>query len=652
MGRNLLEKIMNEKRIARLETLIHEAQEAYYLGNPIMSDEEYDALFDELQIIDPHNPVLKKVGAPPPSDTILTKRKHAIPMGSQRKVNTQQDFVAWATKSGADEFVIQEKLDGLSIELVYKQGKLEHAITRGDGEEGEDVTHTVRKMRNVPITLDGFTGSIRGEIIMRKSTFETKIKDDPKYAGLYANPRNSAAGLTRRKTTHPIVSFLWVIPFDVDSHHDEFKTEADKLSFMHGKLGLKCVRSKTVDVASAIKRYNGYARKQRGVLDYDIDGLVIKVNNIQRQKLLGEVDNRPKGQIAWKFAAEMRKTHIITIEWDTALSGRISPVGVFEPVEVGGATLERASLHHVKRIKELGLYPNAQILVSRRNEVIPHIEKTINPYSRPPFKIPTECPVCGGDVEFEGEFLMCASPTCVAKQRGNIKKWVKVIGIDEVGEKFIDSAVDSGYLLDSADLYALSADSISALDRQGTKSAKKILTNINKHRVLPLAKFMGALNIPNVSTSTFEALEASGFDSLETLQKAKPKDFLNASGIGTITANALFQGLQEKSKLISKLLLNGVSIKKKVRGKLSGQSFCFTGQISIKRGDAYKLVESLGGEIKPGVSKGLTYLVQSNPKSTSGKTKKAQKYGTKVIGEKEFMDLIDFSIKKLRSLQS
>lgn len=641
---------MDKSRISKLETLLTEAQDAYYSGTPIMSDEEYDALADELQLIDPRNPALQKVGAAPPQDTVLKKRKHYIPMGSQRKVNTKTDFEHWASKSGADEFVIQEKLDGLSVELVYKDGKLVHAITRGDGEEGEDVTHTVSMMRGVPAKLPDFSGSIRGEIIMRKSTFEKKIKSNPKYQGMYANPRNTAAGLTRRKTVNPVVKYLWVIPFDLDAHDQSFKTEVEKIDYMQNELKLKAVRTSVVTVEDANKRYNWYATKKREELDYEIDGLVIKVNNLQRQKLLGEVDNRPKGQIAWKFAAEMRKTRIKRIEWDVGLTSRITPVGVLVPVSIGGVTVSRASLHNVKRVKDLGIYPDAEVLVSRRNDVIPMIEKALTPNAHPQFKIPTECPVCFGDVTFEGQFLICTNPNCLAKQRGNIKKWVKVLEIDEVGDKFIDTAVDNGYLLDPADLYGLSADSIAALDRQGTNSAKKIVANINKHRILPLSKFMAALNIPNVSTSTFDALAAHGFDSLEKLQKARARDFLGAPGVGTITADALYDGLQDKRQLISKLMLNGVSIKKKVTGKLSGQSFCFTGQISIKRGDAQKLVEVMGGEIKTSVSKGLTYLVQANPKSMSGKAQKAKKYGTKVIGEKEFMDLVEFSIKKLREL--
>jgi DNA ligase (NAD+) len=267
------------------------------------------------------------------------------------------------------------------------------------------------------------------------------------------------------------------------------------------------------------------------------------------------------------------------------------------------------------------------------------------------FEIPTNCPICGGKTEFEGEYLMCSNQDCPAKKEGDIKKWVKKLDIDQVGEAFIRAAIKAGFISDPADLYTLSADTIATLDGYQSKSAKTIVRNINKTRELPLKKFMGALNIPNVGTATFEALEAAGFETVRELQVATWGEFAAVDGIGDITAQAIYDGIVDKEKLIEKLFKNGVKIKKKIKGKLTGKSFCFTGQISIKRGDAMKLVESMGGEIKTSVSRGLTYLVQANKNSHSGKTQKAKKYGTEILGEKEFFDLIDFSFKKLKDLK-
>jgi DNA ligase (NAD+) len=246
---------------------------------------------------------------------------------------------------------------------------------------------------------------------------------------------------------------------------------------------------------------------------------------------------------------------------------------------------------------------------------------------------------------------MCSNKDCAAKKEGDIKKWVKKLDIDQVGESFIRAAIKAGFIKDPADLYMLSADTIATLDGYQTKSAKTIVRNINKTRELPLKKFMAALNIPNVGTATFEALEAAGYDSLYALQAAAINDFAMVPSVGDTTARAIHQGMIDKEELIAKLCHNGVKIKKKIKGKLTGKSFCFTGQISIKRGDAMKLVESLGGEIKTSVSRGLTYLVQASKNSTSGKAQKAKKYGTEVIDEKEFFKLVDFSFKRLQSIQ-
>lgn len=644
-----IEDSMEKLRIKELEKILITAQDEYYNGTPIMPDDEYDALADELADLDPRNKVLRRIGADVSDDSKLQKAKHTIPMGSQKKVNTQDEFIKWANKTGANRFVIQEKLDGLSVELVYKQGKLVQAITRGDGETGEDITHNVVHMGNVPLRLSKFTGSIRGEIILPISAFRILTHNSKDYA----NPRNAASGISRRKTINEhVLKNIKIIAFDCTAHGVDFIKEHHKIRFLED-LGVECVFTKVVDVSNAIKGYNLYQKSKRATLDHEIDGLVFKVNGIKRQEALGETDGRPKGQIAWKFAAEMRKTVLKSISWEVGLTGRITPVGHVEPVQVGGVTISKMSLHNVSNIQRLGVYPLADVLVSRRNDVIPCLEKVIpRVKSKQPgnFKIPTICPICKKATVFEGEYLMCANMDCPAKRIGDIKKWVKVLDIDQVGDAFIKDVVNAGFVEDPADLYTLSSDTIATLDGYQQKSARTIVRNIDKAKELPLKKFMGALNIPNVGTNTFEALANAGFDTIRSLQVATWGEFAKVAGVGDTTALAIYKGLINKQKLIEKLLKNGVGIKKQIQGKLTGKSFCFTGQISIKRGDAQKLVESMGGEIKTSVGKGLTYLVQASKTSQSGKSQKAKKYGIEILGETEFFDLIDFSFEKLQQL--
>ena len=639
---------MGKLRIVELEKILTNAQDEYYNGTPIMPDDEYDALADELADLDPKNKVLSNVGANVSDDSKLQKAKHSIPMGSQKKVNTQEEFNKWAAKTGTKKFVIQEKLDGLSVELVYKKGRLVQAITRGSGIEGEDITHNVVNMQNVLPRLPKFTGSIRGEIVLPKSAFNKHFATEG-----YANPRNAASGLARRKTVQQkALQHIRIISFDCTTAGIDFRKEHHKIRFLEG-LGVTCVFTKVVDLDNAIKGYNQYQSKLRANLDHEIDGLVFKVNDIAKQESLGETDGRPKGQIAWKFAAEMRQTKLESVSWEVGLTGRITPVGHVKPVKVGGVTISKMSLHNARNMLRLGVYPLADVLVSRRNDVIPYLEKVIpRAKSKQPgdFKSPTVCPVCTAATEFEGEYLICPNKLCPAKKEGDIKKWVKKLDIDDVGESFIRAAIKAKFIADPADLYTLSADTIATLDGYQSKSAKTIVRNISKTRELPLFKFMGALNIPNVGITIFETLENAGFDSIYKLQSAAWDDFLNIDSIGELTAKAIHKGLRTKEALIAKLQQNGVKVKKKIIGKLTGKSFCFTGQISIKRGAAMKLVESLGGEVKTSVNRGLTYLVQSSKNSVSGKSQKAKKYGTEVIGEPEFFNLVEFSFKRLQSI--
>ena len=631
-------------RIKELEDLIKEAQETYYAGEPSISDDQYDAYFDELKSLDPANPLITKVGADL-SNSKLKKVKHEIPMGSQSKVNTEKEFRIWAKKTGSDKFVVQEKLDGLSVELIYRDGKLVHAISRGDGEIGEELVHNVKHMQNVFQKLLNVSGSFRGEIVLPKVFFEQYFKGES-----YTNPRNAAAGVSRREDYNPLVTKLSVIFYDCTVSDKDFDRESDKIEYMKS-LRLTCVRTIKCSVDNAVEWYNHYENTERSKLPHEIDGLVVKVNNLRKQEALGETNGRPKGQIAWKFKPEMRQSRILDISWDVGKNGRITPVADLEPVKVGGVTISRATLHNYANVKKLGAYIGAKVLVYRAGDVVPQINKVLDPEPLSVIGYAKKCPICGTPTEFDGEFLMCPNKDCSAKHKGDIEKWIAVLGIDQVGPAFIEAALANGLIEDPADLYTLQTKKIRVLPGYGESSAKTIVDNIQEKRVLSLPRFLGALNINNIGVSTFESLERGGYDTLEKVQDASVGELSTVPGIGLITAKQIVSGVKEKTSVIAKLLNNGVEIKKKILGKLTGKSFCFTGEISIKRNAAMKLVESLGGEVKTSVGRDLTYLVQASATSTSGKTQKAMKYGTKVIGEKEFFDLVDFSFNKLKDLK-
>lgn len=628
--------------LKKLSQKIKKAKEAYYNSQPIISDEEYDALIDELRQKDPTNPLLSEIGEKPPEDSRLKKVKHTIPMGSLNKVNETEEFERWAGKHQVEYekkllFSLQMKLDGISVEIVYKGGVLVQAITRGDGIEGEDITHNVQLMR-IPkrLTTDEDL-NLRGEILLSKGDFKRYFSE-----GGYANPRNTVAGLSRRKDPDPRVKYMDILFFDVAGK--EFESEKEKMEFLSRRLKLATSEYKRCGIDNAKQWYDYYV-ENRETFPFEMDGLVLKIDDIEFQESLGVQSNRPKGQIAWKFASEMRETEVIDVKWEVGRTGRITPVAHLKPVGIGGVEIRKATLHNASNVKRLGIVSGTVVLVKRAGDVIPQIHDSVSLGGEP--KVPDKCPVCNEPTSFEGEYLLCNWEHCPARTIGDIEKWIKVLEIEEAGTEFVRDVLGE-LVSDPADLYMLTVEDLCALPGYKKRKSTKIIKNIQAKKEIPLARFLSALNIPNVSISTFETLVDAGYISLEKIQSIEdPGKLASIPGIGEITAEAIVDGLRAKERLVSRLIENGVSAIEKVQGKLSGSSFCFTGTLQIRRGDAAKLVEQMGGIVKSSVSKGLSYLVQSNPNSMSGKSKKARDYGTKIIGEEEFLKLVEFSMEKL-----
>jgi DNA ligase (NAD+) len=634
---------MSKEEVRRLERSIVEAQDAYYNGQPIISDSEFDTLVDELRSLHPKSKILQKVGAPPREDSRLKKVKHEIPMGSLNKVNSEEELDKWLKKCKCDKhtwLIAQEKLDGFSVEIIYEKGKFKQAITRGDGTTGEDITHNAKYMRNVPAELPAnSTVNLRGEAVIELADFEKHF-----YTGGYANPRNAAAGIARKKDTDlQLVKHIKVVYFDCVSEDMGFDTESEKLGYIKKILGLEIVKS-SLGPVSKIKQLYKKVSKSRDKLSHEIDALVVKISELAVQDDLGDLHGRPRGQIAWKFAAEMKKTTVREITWEVGLTGRVTPVANLRAVRIGGVEIRRASLHNVKMVRELGVSPGAEVLVSRRNDVIPYIEEVIK--SNGIEFIPEDCPVCDKPLEEDGEFLVCTNRKCQARVFGDIQKWINVTEMDDIGPQFVKDLLSYAMIQDPADLYWLKVDDLEGLPGFGEKKAKRAIRNIQAKRELPLAIFLKALNIPYIGASTFQTIIDAGYDTIDKMKEASVSELVGIFSIGHELAKMVIEGLKEKELIIDKLL-KWVKIEEKIEGKFTGQSFCFTGALEIRRSDAQKLVKDLGGEVKTSVSKGLTYLVQADPNSMSGKSQKARKYGTKIISEEEFMEMVDFSIDKL-----
>jgi len=620
-------------RIKELEGLISNAKDAYYNRQSAVADEVYDAWVDELSELDAINRVVVSIGAPTVSE--WKKVKHAYPMGSLNKVNALEEMTEWVSTNGPGEsLLVTEKLDGISVQVKYYHGKLTQATTRGDGFIGEDITTNVLKMKGImpriPKKMDLI---LRGEIVLLKSDHEAWFKED------YANTRNAASGISKRYDgrgcEHLTVMFYQVVDGMV------FTTEEDQFRFLqeHGFLtpwwalsgmwmGIKTPHAIWID----------YQQGKRDRLDYDIDGLVVRLNDLAKQAALGAKDLRPKGAVAFKFAPVTRETIIRQILCQTGGTGRITPVAVFDPVTLMGAQVTNASLYNWKYIQTLGLDVGSRVLVARANDVIPRVVslvKSTQTVSRPP----ETCEACGTKVIQDGEFHVCPNrDLCPAQVVGRISQWIATLNILEWGDVLLEKLVTSGLVKSVPDLYLLTEEQVGKLDRMGPKVAAKVLEKLNEKKDLPLEMILGALSIPGVAVSTVKMVMDAGYDTLDVIRGASLEQLEAVSGLGPVKAASLFNWLQNYGYIVDELQLAGVSILDRVKGKFTGMSFCFTGTMERKRPDLEEMVKVNGGEVKSSVTKKLTYLVASDSSTTKAAT--ARKYGTKVISEGEFLALV------------
>jgi DNA ligase (NAD+) len=627
---------MSQTRIQELEDKILKARIDYYNHQPTVSDKAYDAWVDELRVLSPSSKAVTAIGAPIiPSE--WKKARHQIPMGSLDKVNTPTEMSKWIeeTLEAVDpdgKLLITEKLDGLSIEVVYENGVLAQAITRGDGEVGEDITVNVVKMAGVKSYLSNtFTGSLRGEIIMYKSTHKQHFPEK-------ANPRNAASGVSKRLDgvgVDKLSILFYQVLGDID-----FGSEQLQFVWLINE-GLNTPNWWVVESDEQVNNHwREYQDKHRDNLDYDIDGLVIRIDNIEKQLSLGEKDLRPKGARAFKFDNETRESILRDITWQVGNSGRLTPVATVDPVQLVGATVTRASLYNIAYIEDLGLDVGATVLVSRANDVIPRIEEVVKGTGTVA-KPPMYCPECNGGTQFDGENLVCTNTAaCPAQIKGRIKNWIKELNLLEWGDTLVEKLVDSGKVNNIADLYLLKVDDISNLDRLGEKTAKKVLDILWANNEVPLEVFLGALSIPMIGQSTIKAIMSAGCDDLTKFGQLGADQFEQVPGVGPTKAKSLADGLVANQQLILSILDNGVKIKVRAVGTLTGKSICFTGSMKNKRPVLEKMAAEAGADVKGSVGKGLTYLVIADPNSTSSKAVAARKFGTTLISEEAFLDLV------------
>jgi DNA ligase (NAD+) len=692
-----MDKYQSQQRINKLKEVINYHRYLYHvLDKQEISDSALDSLKKELfdleqefpDLITPDSPT-QRVGGKPLKE--FKKIKHLQRMLSFNDAFSKEDMNDWYTRfiklvsekeKNEVDYYCELKIDGLAIELIYKNGIFETGATRGDGNIGEDVTQNLKTVEAIPLRIKdekdvikeleeeglkeiaknikekGLNNlTVRGEVFITKKDFEQINKlQKQKNLPLFANPRNIAAGSIRQldpKITagRHLNSFAYELLTDFGQQtHEEKHKILKALGFKTNKNNKYC---KSIN---QVLQFREHWIKEREKLDYEIDGVVVIINDNNIFEKLGVVGKAPRGAIAYKFPQAEATTKVLDIKVQVGRTGAITPVAVLEPVGVTGITITRATLHNEDEIKRLGLKIGDTVIVGRAGDVIPNIIKVL-PELRTGheknFKMPEKCPSCGTILaKTETEVLLrCPNPKCLAKQRRNFYHFVSrtAFNIDGLGPKIIDRLFDEGLVQDPSDLFDLKEEDVAVLERFAEKSAENLIKSIQSKREITLAKFIYALGIRNVGEETaidlakyFASPVGYGRGALKKIREAKLDDFEKILDIGPVVAKSIYQWFQGKDDLkFLEKLEKQVEIKneKTKSQKLSGLSFVITGSLeTMSRDQAKAKIRELGGDISESVSSKTNYVVVGQ--EPGSKAEKAKKLGVKILDEPEFLKLI------------
>lgn len=638
-------------RIKELEKLIKYHQNLYYNGEGKISDAEFDKLWDELKSLDSTNPILHSVGA---DSGNFEKSSHLMPMGSQEKAANPEEFISWVQKHKYPEYLVEYKLDGASLELQYLNGNLLRAVTRGDGTIGDVITSNAIKIQGVKKELFvendsdkkkfDFTGGIRGEVIMTHDIHAKYFSDK-------ANCRNAANGLMKRKDGQGS-EYLTFITYDIWASQGEqpYKDEEDKLNCLKN-LGFNTVPLKICKNIDEVINYRSQVMEMRKNIPYDIDGLVVKERIVNHEDALR---SRPEHQIAFKFSLEEAVSVLKDVEWSEQ-GATYTPVAIFEPVELNGTTVKRASLVNTNLIRSLDLKIGNHIVVVKRGEIIPKIINVVHENSSEKYKdieIPKKCSVCNSELIDEGTRLYCPNPLCPKKVLHQLLKWISVVDIRDLGETLITSLFKTGTVKSITDIYFLTPEKLtpyflneeSIKDEKKSLGAAKVYSSIQSHRKMSLEKFIAGFDIEGIGETQVEKIVDAGYNTFEKITALSAEELSNVYSFAEILANTFVKGVksnfEEMKNLLDKKIIELEQPKENTL--LQGKSFCFTGELnSMKRTDAQNLVKENGGSVKTSVVKGLSYLVTNDSSSGSSKNLKATQLGIPIIDEKEFLKLLN-----------
>ncbi len=663
----------------RMETLrqaLHHHNFRYHVqDNPEISDAEFDFLMQELIALEKAHPELQsldsptiRVGAPPLA--VFETTSHSLPMLSLDNAFVMQDIIDFDNRvkkslqtQDAVLYTAEPKLDGVAVELVYEDGKLIMASTRGDGVTGEVITANVKTIRSVPLQLQAgsFEGrlEVRGEVFMDRRGFDKLNRSrEENHLPVFANPRNAAAGSLRQldssiTAARPLDMFIYGTGLAPDLNSDSHWDVLNRLASMGFKINPLIHPCLTLD--QVLEFYRELAESRSG-LSYEIDGMVIKVDSLRYQGMLGEKSRSPRWAIAWKFQAIQGTTRIQSIEVQVGRTGVLTPVAHLEPVRIGGVSVSRATLHNEEEIQRKDIRIGDTVFVERAGDVIPKVVKVVTERrngSEIAFRMPATCPACGSQTirsslensdKLESA-LRCFNVRCPAQLKENIIHFAskRAFDIEGLGEKLAGQLVDAGLLTSYADIFQLTIEKLLTLSRMGQKSAENLISAIEKSKKIQLSRFLYSLGIRHVGENIADIL-ARKWGSLNGVMQQSPESLSAVDGIGKTIAESIagFFSNPGNREILDKIQESGVEIRSDspvVHNTLEGRSFVLTGTLpSLTRTQAKDLIEAAGGKVTGAVSRNTTYLVAGE--AAGSKLEAARKLGVEIIDEPVLMKLL------------
>lgn len=658
-----MDRISAEKRIKELSEVLEEHSYKYYvLDNPDIDDYDFDMLMNELKELEsefpefilPSSPTQRVGGM---ALNTFEKVKHTVQMASLQDVFDFEQVQSFLDKCSEElnspEYTVEPKIDGLSVSLEYTDGTLTRASTRGDGFTGEDVTANIRTIRSVPLKLKNAPEflEVRGEVYMPKSSFlELVEQQELREEQPFKNPRNAAAGSLRQKDPKITATRkLDIFVFNIQQCRGrDFSTHSETLDYLK-ELGFKTVSHKVCHTYEEIENEINSIGTQRAGLAYDIDGAVVKVNNLKQRDIMGATSKTPKWAVAYKYPPEEKQTRLVDIEVNVGRTGAITPVAVFEPIILAGTSVSRAVLHNQDFITEKDIRIGDIITVRKAGDIIPEVLNSVShEENSSTFRLPEVCPVCGARCvrEDDESVLRCPNVECPAQLLKNMIHFASknAMDIDGLGDANMKLLVDSELVKSPADLYILEKEQLLSLERFAEKSAENLINAIQKSKSRGLDRLVYALGIRNIGQRS-AVLLCERFGDMNSLLRASKEDISEIEGFGDVMAESIVNALREphRMELIDRLREYGLNMtynKKSTNDdRFNGKTFVLTGTLpTMKRDDAKKLIESFGGKVSGSVSKKTDYVVAGE--EAGSKLVKAQSLGITVISEADLLEMV------------